>query len=264
MQKTSDNIFILLLLGIGGVFMLVVSFVIIFIRNQNKLLQKQKQLQQAEMAHQQQLLQTVIESQEAERKRIGQNLHDDVGTALSNLRLTIEAFNQDKPADADSFRRASKSIIDRVIQDVRHISHNLSPPGLEYYGFLGTLEELCEFTTQSSRLQVNITNNAGEAPDQLEQNAAISLYRVMQELLNNTLKHAGATEVHIDFDSEEDGVLISYHDNGCGLPLTDQKRGMGMLNIESRLRIIGATFNMESPDGKGFKMLIRIKNIAWT
>lgn len=259
MQKTSDNIFILLLLSIGGVFMLVVSFVVIFIRHQNKLLRQQRQIQQAEIAHQKELLQTVIESEETERKRIGQDLHDDVGTALSNLRITIEMFNRSTSADLDRFKNSCKSIIDKVILDVRNISHNLSPAGILLYGFIGALEELSEFVTLHSGLQVSISNKAGDLPDRLNEAAAISLYRVMEELLNNTIKHAGANRAYISFETEGDYMSVSYQDDGRGMPKNIKtKNGIGLQNIESRLGIIGADFTMGQNQLSGFSMLIKI------
>jgi signal transduction histidine kinase len=258
----SDNIFVLLLISMGGVFTLVVSFVIIFIRNQNKILKQRAQLQQAELQHQQELLQTIIVSQEAERKRIGQDLHDDVGTALSNLRITIEMFNQDTSANRADFSDTSKLLIDKVIQDVRHISHNLSPPGIALYGLMGALEELCEFITSRGKLQVNINNPIGNIPDELDEAASISLYRVMEELLNNTLKHAGASLVDIGFALDEGDMLLTYHDNGRGIaPHVKPGKGMGMQNIESRLGAIGATFSIDTTPGAGFTIHIRIKPV---
>lgn len=243
--------------------MLVISFVLMFIRNQNRLLKQQRQLQQAEMAHQQELLQTVFESQEAERKRIGQDLHDDVGTALSNLRITIEMFNRNAGANLTTFKESSKSIIDKVIQDVRHISHNLSPPGIELYGFMGAVEELCEFITQSGRVTVAINNQAGNLPDTLKQSTAIALYRVMEELLNNTIKHAEATQVSIDLAPIENGITIAYSDNGIGMPAGSEiKKGMGILNIESRLCIVGASYIISAPGNGGFSILITLDNVV--
>ncbi len=263
MQKFADNIYVLIITGISGSFLLVVSFIIIQIRNQNRLFMQKKKLDEAEIAHQKELLQTVIESQEAERKRIGQDLHDDVGTALSNLRITIEMFNQDEKISADNFRGKSKGIIDKVIQDVRNISHNLSPPGIELYGFLGALEELCESIEESGAFTININNRAGDLPDMLNQQKALSLYRVMQELLNNTIKHARAENVIIDFEVEGDDMLIGYSDDGIGMPVEEKmKRGMGISNIESRLGIIDALFSIDASTDKGFKINIRVKNIV--
>lgn len=255
-----DNILILFSISMGGLFMLVVSFVLIFIRNQNNLLKKQRQLQQAELAHQQELLKTIIVSQEAERKRIGQDLHDDVGTALSNLRITIEMFNNVATTGSGEFSSTCKYQIDKIVQDVRHISHNLSPPGLELYGFMGTLEDLAEFITATGKLQVNITDNANPVTDKLGAEVSLSLYRVFEELLNNTLKHANASQVNIKFDIADDYLLISYHDNGRGIAVADKtKKGMGRQNIESRLGIIGAAYEDDFPGRTGFNINIRLK-----
>lgn len=133
----NDNISILLIITTGGVFLLVISFIVIFIRHQNKLLKQKDRAQQAELLHQQELLKTIIVSQETERKRIGQDLHDDVGTALSNLRITIEMFDEMSPSGYHDFSMNCRQLIDRVVTDVRQISHNLSPPGIELYGFGG-------------------------------------------------------------------------------------------------------------------------------
>ena len=255
----NDNVYVLLLISIGGVFMLVVSFVLIFIRNQNNLLKKQRELQLAELIHQQDLLKTIIVSQEAERKRIGQDLHDDVGTALSNMRITIEMFNNTATAVSE-FSSACKHQIDKIVQDVRHISHNLSPPGLELYGFMGTLEDLSEFITATGKLQVNITDNTNSLTDRFGADVSLSLYRVFEELLNNTIKHANASQVNINFDIADDYLLIRYHDNGQGIAAAGKtKKGMGRQNIESRLGIIGAAYEDDFPGRTGFNMSIRLK-----
>ncbi|MDN3583947.1 sensor histidine kinase [Mucilaginibacter flavus] len=254
-----DNIYVLLLICMGGLFMLVVSFVLIFIRNQNKLLKKQSELQQVAIRHQQDLMKTIIVSQEAERKRIGQDLHDDVGTALSNLRITIEMFNDAATAINREFSGSCKNQIDKIVQDVRHISHNLSPPGIELYGFIGTLEDLGEFITSTGRLQVNIFDNTNSYADKLGIDVSLSLYRVLEELLNNTMKHANASVVNINFDLAENCLLINYHDDGQGIAAADKaKKGMGRQNIESRLNVIGAVYEIDTPGSTGFNMHIRL------
>jgi signal transduction histidine kinase len=256
----SDNIFVVLLISIGGLFALITSFVLIFIRNQNKMLRQRTQLQQAKLKHQQELLQTIIVSQEAERKRIGQDLHDDVGTALSNLRITIEMFSQNAAADRADFSNISKNLIDKIIQNVRHVSHNLSPPGIALYGFISALEELCEFITATGGLHVTINNQVGAIFDGLDETESIALYRVMEELLNNTLKHSAASHADIGFAVADGEMLLNYHDNGRGIsPDVTPGKGMGMQNIESRLGIIGAAFTIGDAERTGFNIQIRIQ-----
>ncbi|WP_374950428.1 sensor histidine kinase [Mucilaginibacter sp.] len=254
MQGTPDNIFIIVLLGIIGTFLLVVSFILFTIRNQNKLLKQRQNFQQAEIAHQKNLLHAIIESQEAERKRIGQDLHDDVGTSLSGLRLMIEMF---KPSADDSYQQfagTSKSVIDKIIKDVRNISHNLSPTTLRYYGLAAAITEHCTIINQSGKLEVILVNDADYLLQKLELPAATAIYRVLEELLNNTIKHSGASSAEIRFSDAANNLDILYSDNGKGLQksLQEAVKGMGMQNIESRLLNINATFTIHPYNGQGF------------
>lgn len=244
-----------MILGMSGAAILVVSFILFSIRNQNRLLRQRQQFQQAEIAHQKDLLRAVIESQEAERKRIGQDLHDDVGTSLSGLRLLIEMF---KPAQKDQhyadFLRSSKTTIDKIVKDVRHISHNLSPATLGYYGLAAAINEHCDIINQSGKLQIDVVNDAEAALEQLNITVATALYRVLEELLNNTIKHSGASRAVIAFATSSQQITIDYGDNGKGLPVSADtgRKGMGMQNIESRLLNINATFVLSTQPGQGF------------
>lgn len=243
-----------------GTFLLVVSFIFFSIRNQNKLLKQRQRFQQAQIEHQKDLLRAVIESQEAERKRIGQDLHDDVGTTVSGLRLLIEMFKPTSGEDKNylDFAQSTKTIIDKIVKDVRNISHNLSPTTLRYYGLIAAITEHCTIINQSGKLEIALTNNAEQVLDQLPITTSTALYRVLEELLNNTIKHSGASKAYIGLKVENDNLFIEYADNGKGLHAdTDQvKKGMGMQNIESRLLNINAGYTLEPYAGKGFHIKI--------
>jgi signal transduction histidine kinase len=261
MQKLTNDVLLLVVAGTGSIFLLVVSFILINSRSQNKMLLQRQQLQKAEIAHQKELLNAVIESQEAERKRVGRDLHDDVGTALSSLRLIIE---MSKPTENErghkAFITSTKNIIDKVIKDVRGISHNLSPTTLSYYGLVAAIEEHCNIINQSGKMEVKLENNAEITITSLNLSAATALYRVLEELLNNTIKHAGATTTMIGFDEQNELLLINYNDNGKGMVLNAaDNKGMGMQNIESRLNNIGANYKINSGIGQGFNIEIQYK-----
>jgi signal transduction histidine kinase len=261
MQAAADNIIIIIILATVVMLLLVVSFILINSRGQNKMLRQRQQMQQAELAHQKELLQVVIDSQETERKRIGQDLHDDVGTALSSLRLTIEMMEPgQKDADRSKYIGMSKDIIDKVIKDVRHISHNLSPPVLSYYGLAAAIEEKCSFINHSGQLEIILIDDAQAALQQLDQPVALAFYRVLEELVNNTIKHAGATKATIKFSNNEEGILVEYTDNGRGLKPGKQKKGMGLQNIESRLTVVNAAYNL-TEGVNGFGMTISYKPV---
>ncbi len=261
MQEVGDNIYFVVFAGMGGVFLLVIAFIFLYISNQNKFLKQNQQLQETEINHQKNLLHAIIQSQEEERKRIGQDLHDDVGAALSSLRLTLDMY---KPAisetdDYNLFCANCKKAIDDVINDVRHISHNLSPVIISFQGLTAALEKQLSVINKSGAMEAVIINQADEVISKLSLPVATALYRVMEELLNNTIKHSGAEKIEIQFLLEDHFLIIEYRDNGKGLPkeLTDLKKGMGMQNIESRVNMINASYQIDSELEKGFFIQIK-------
>lgn len=222
------------------------------------LLQKEA-MQKAELAHREGLLIAAIQSQEEERKRIGRDLHDDVGSALSNLRMVLGEIITSQPAVSTTTDIKYKPLIDNIISNVRSISHSLSPPGLELFGLEHTLHELCDSFNSSKILHLEMQNNAGEMIDHIGTEPALAVYRVMQELVANTVKHAAAKNAYILFELSGDELLISYKDDGRGMEInTTKKAGMGLQNIESRLRIIHAKYEIDSLPGKGFSILIKL------
>lgn len=260
MQKdVGENIYVLVIMCTGGIALLVISFVILFIRNQNKLLQQRESLHHAAMDHQKNLLHAVIHSQEEERKRIGRDLHDEVGGSLSNLRMLINRLNNNDVAENDVLQAGFyKQLIDKIIENVRNISHNLSPPGLELFGFSEALEEMRDVISKGHDSLISITNHAAMSTDTLPKHVALALIRVLQELVTNTLKHSGANYIGISLFMKNNLLSIHYTDNGIGYNMDDKKlkKGMGMQNIESRLMMINARYSVKTRAGEGFSMFI--------
>lgn len=241
----------------AGTFLLATSFVFFYVRYQRRMLLQKEAMQKAELEHREGLLHAAIQSQEEERKRIGRDLHDDVGSALSNLRMVLSKADtvQHTPASA-----TTKPLIDNIINTVRNISHTLSPPGLDLFGLEHTLHELCDTFNTSGQLHLSMENSSGASLDAIGKERSLTLYRVIQELLSNTVKHAQATTVNIFIVQEaKDMLSIIYQDNGKGMDAAAiKKSGMGMQNIESRLGMIKAPYEIESEPGKGFKITIKL------
>lgn len=261
MQETlGENIYLLIILCTGGVSLLVISFVMLFIHNQKKLLKTRQQIHDAEMNYQKELMRVVLQSQEDERKRIGQNLHDDVGSSLSNLRILTNRLNikASTRQQMDNTIAGHTQLIDKIIQDVRNISHNLSPPALALFGFTGALEELSDIINDNNNSFLSIINHAQTVSEQLPYNVALALIRVLQELTSNTIKHACAKKIGISIFMENDLLTIHYTDDGTGYDANDagNKKGMGMQNIESRLNLVNATYIIKTAPGEGFAMFI--------
>ncbi|MBB5644659.1 sensor histidine kinase [Pedobacter cryoconitis] len=259
MQETvGDNIFLLIILCTGGIFLLVISFVILFINNQKKLLRNRQQIHEAEMSYQKELMRVVLQSQEEERKRIGQDLHDDVGGSLSNLRMLINRDELPEEQENKAVIANHKLLIDKIIQDVRNISHNLSPPALALFGFTVALEELIDSINDEDNSLITLINDAEAITDQLPYDMALALIRVLQELISNTIKHGDAKRIEVSIFMENGLLVIQYRDEGVGYDPGNQKnrKGMGMQNIESRLNMINATYTMKTAPGSGFSMFI--------
>lgn len=262
MNVTTDNIYVLVIAGMVSAFLLVMGFILLHVRGQNKLLQQRELLQKAEIEHQKSLLSAVIQSQETERKRIGRDLHDDVGSALANLRLTIDMFKANKlpsPEDLNQFSAVCKNAIDRIITDVRHISHNLSPPRLTLFGLNSALEDLVDIIPRSG-LKLVLVNPTPEILGKLDITAATTLYRVFEELIHNTIKHAAAAHIYITIGQDAGTLTIGYRDDGVGIHTAGErktKKGMGMQNIESRLNMIKAVYEISEIGQPGFTISIK-------
>ncbi len=224
----------------------------------NKLLTAQK-MQETEIAHQKDLLESVITSQEAERKRIGMDLHDEVGAALSTLRIKIEQ-HAGEASTATAATENYKSDIDKIIANMRHISHALSPRIAGNFGFYDAIHELADGVNRSGAINMQIQFDENNLPVFANEQAPMALYRVVTELVNNTLKHARAQNIQLTVAVADDSMDMTYSDDGIGIstnPSTTE-RGMGMQNIESRLGIIGATWAVREPEGGGYGVAITV------
>jgi signal transduction histidine kinase len=245
----TDNIYLLTIVGMAGMFFLTLALIQFYVRNQKRLLRNAEDKRQAELKYQKDLTFAIIQSQEEERKRIGRDLHDDVGAALSNLKLYTLQW-----ADSEAVRKQ----IDGIIDKARNISHMLTPAELELLGLGEALEEMCRVIHQSGSVKVFMDNAAEEVLEKMPYDKALSLYRVFQELFTNTIRHAGATEVHLHFDKTSDILMARYADNGKGLNGKSSSVGIGMRNIESRLEMIGATYTLDTAGAGGFGIRISL------
>ncbi|MFT3677472.1 MAG: histidine kinase [Chitinophagaceae bacterium] len=252
----NDNLYMLILLAMLGTALLVVSFIVLQIRSQNKVLLQKRRMQEAELFHQKALLEAMITSQEAERKRIGMDLHDEVGVVLAALRMNMEKLAAGGNASAASLI-PFKSGIDRVMENVRHIAHSLSPRISGSFGFYDALHELTDEINRSGKITVAVHFPEQHQPVFADGQHAMALYRVLAELISNTVKHALATGIKIGVMLVNGRMEIEYEDNGKGMPAGDRPaKGMGLHNIESRLTMIGASWQVHTESGKGYRIFI--------
>jgi len=254
----NNNLILLLALGTAGMLLLFCSVILLQIRSQNRMLKMREQAQEAALQHQKDLLTAAVLTQENERRRIGQDLHDDIGAALSGLRLSLELYTPPDNANEIylAFKGRCREQIDSIIKEVRHISHHLSPALLSLYGLEAALNKQLQYINDSSGLSAVLNNEATDVVNQLSLETATAIYRVLEELLNNTIKHAAATKIAINLSAQQSQLIIGYEDNGKGLPANTDVfiNGIGMRNIESRLSLIGAQYQLGALGKKGFQI----------
>lgn len=228
----------------------------------NRFRLRQKALLDAAVIREQQLgLNAVIEAQEAERRRIAKDLHDGIAQELVALKLGFSAL-QNKVAAAlpDQAGRLHELTeqLDASCTEVRNIAHVMLPPTLEQHGLAPSLELLLRHTARQAGIQAEF--EPGPLPPRLDEKIETGLYRIAQELLNNTLKHARAARVLLQLYQAGNQLVLRLEDDGVGFDFeaARQKGSMGLLNILSRVRTLDGVFFSEPAVPRGTVSVVRV------
>lgn len=259
MDPSQDlNIAIVLIAATAVILFVVVLVGFVLARYHNRAIRQRIALQEQETQFQKDLLDTAIQTQEQERKRIAKDMHDEVGAMLSAIKLHLG--RQDylgHPSEKHKAANAEiKGLLDETLTNVRRISHDLLPPTLEQYGLWTTLENLVETVGRSGSLQVHLK---GRDPGRLSQKVELGAYRIVQELMQNTIKHAQAKTVELRLESmHADSLTLVYRDDGVGWKNDPAQAGLGMKNLASRANNMAAALQIESNPGKGMRATLDI------
>lgn len=263
MESVSQEENIIALMAIGILIMLAfaMAFVLFFNYSQKKILKEQMRVQQLNFQHQEELLHATILTQEAERKRIARDLHDDIGSKLNVIFLNIHRLKQMGKADDEisAVTDEVETVINTTIDSIRLISHELLPPTLEEFGLVEAIRELQHSlnTLGSTHIEFSAMEDENNIDSKLIE---LNLFRVIQELINNSIRHGKATEIGIKLWPGPELIKLTYQDNGCGFDMTQMEvqKGLGMKNIESRLQIIKAVYKFNSSLEEGTSVVIEI------
>jgi two-component system NarL family sensor kinase len=216
---------------------------------------RQKAQMEAALAREQKLrFREVIDAQEQERKRIAQDLHDGLGQLLSTARLNVSALEDsldvNDEEDGKIWRNALE-LIDESVQEVRNVSHNMMPSALIRLGLVPALREQIGKINHAAKIMVRLETEGMES--RLDEAVEITLYRVIQEVLNNAIKHSKANEIVVRITKIKGSLQLSIKDDGMGLDLQliKHSRGIGWKNIFSRVELINGVIDMISSPGLG-------------
>ncbi|WP_264563480.1 sensor histidine kinase [Flavobacterium sp. N3904] len=202
-------------------------------------------------------LEALIVTLESDRKRVAQDLHDDISSKLNVVSLNCHLLNTPNLSQKD-ITEITKTIIEytsKALESSRRITHTLLPPVLERFGLHSGIEELCMDLNNKSGVVVHYTNNLKF--DFKENSNHIHIYRILQELAKNSIQHSEATSISILFDIVNDRRTCIYSDNGIGLDINELKnsKGLGMKKIASRVAILEGSVSVESSLNKGMTVV---------
>jgi signal transduction histidine kinase len=240
-------------------FFIIVSVVLVlfFYFSRKKIIQKELEKKDLEIQYQKELLSAVIITQEEERKRIAQDLHDDISSKLNIVSLNSHLLNAPNLSQ-DEVTEITANIINltsKALDNSRKIAHGLLPPVLDKFGLHAGVEELCSEFSSSKLISVNYENKVSF--DILENDKHLHVFRILQELMNNSLRHGKATVISILFENTQEDKICYYSDNGIGFDLDNNKnqKGLGMKNIESRVAFLKGTITMDSSINNGISVV---------
>jgi len=234
-----------------------IVMVLFFYFSRKKIIQKELEKKDLEIQYQKELLSAVIITQEEERKRIAQDLHDDISSKLNVVSLNSHLLNTPNLSSGE-VSEITTNIINltaKALDNSRKIAHGLLPPVLDKFGLHAGVEELCLEFSSAKLISVNYENNVSF--DILDNDRHLHVFRILQELMNNSLRHGKATVISILFENDKDGKICYYSDNGIGFDIANHKnqKGLGMKNIESRVAFLKGTIAMDSSINNGISVV---------
>lgn len=250
----------LLIAGMAGMFLLALGLVLFFLAYQKRILKQQKEHQQKEAEYQQQLLRANLLSQEKERNRIGKDLHDEVGAMLSTSRLYFNHLKQEvSPEKFGELKEKALGLLEETMNSVRRVSHDLKPVVLERLGLVEAIANMADQINESGGIKICFKT---QWEGQMDKEFELNWFRIVQELLNNTLKHSGAGEVFMELGGDDKQVMFQYSDNGIGLDSeSEASAGLGMQNITSRLSLMQGKLEFGENQQNGISL--KLSSATW-
>ncbi len=248
-SSTSD-VSKLMFIGSIGMITLAIGIIVFVIMHQRRVIKYHIQMKRLEMEKQQIYLNASIRFQEEERQRIAADLHDDAGPLLATARLYLNEnlVNQEKAQQLQSIFSA-KQIIDDAILLIRNISHSLMPPTLKNFGLESATTDLFQKISGSGSLNASARFHDYRQRMQVEQELLV--FRIIQELINNIIKHSNAGFIHLTQNANANNIYIRLHHDGKGIvqaefdKLNQLSQGLGLKNIASRMKVLNGRILFE-------------------
>ncbi|QNM85416.1 sensor histidine kinase [Polaribacter pectinis] len=258
---TEENqVITIVLIGVLLLLLMGVALLLFFFFSRKKIVEKELEKKTLEINHQKEIIQSIIVTQEKERKRIAQDLHDDISSKLNVINLNANLLKEGE-LTPEEYLIVNDSILDatdKTLESARKIAHNLLPPILDKFGLKDALEELADSFNNSRKITIEYNLEYPKA--YLKPEKELHLFRITQELINNSVRHGKAKNCTIRINLTDSKLIFTYSDNGVGFNVDDKNHqlGLGMKNIESRVALLKGSYIIKSAKNKGFKTIITI------
>ena len=233
----------ILVIGTLGMLVMAITLVLVIVFHQRRVLRFNRKIQLMEEERQQMLLRASIKFQEEERQRIAADLHDDAGPLLATARLYLsENMIHQEPAVQLQSIFSAKQIIDDTIQLIRNISHSLMPPTLKNFGLEAAVKDLFDKINGSG--VINASARFHDNRQRLNDEQELLVFRILQELVTNIIKHSSAGFIHLTQNANGNNVYFRIHHDGKGILQQDYDKmesnshGLGLKNIQSRVSVL--------------------------
>ena len=213
-------------------------------------------LLQKELEKQKVISKATIETQEQERGEIGKELHDNVNQVLTTTKLYLELSLTNPELKDELIQKSAKNVM-YVIDEIRQLSRSLMDPSIGDLGLIDSLRDLIESINMTRRVHI-IMDSSADAEDGISENIKLMIFRIVQEALNNALKHANASTVLLTLRKIKGRLKLNIIDDGVGFDITSIKRGAGLKNIQNRVYLANGSLLINSAPGQGSKLIIEI------
>ena len=204
------------------------------------------------------ILTAVLRTEEKARSRFSKELHDGLGPLLSSAKMSLTALSRDEHnAEQREIIDNTTYVIEEAIRSLREISNNLSPHVLNDFGLARGVQNFIDKSVAMHDVKIRFTTNLRS--ERYDTDVEVILYRVICELINNSLKHSGCTSINLSLSQNGSELTLDYSDNGRGFnPQAMMDCGMGLSNISSRINSLGGSCSITSSKGKGMQAAIRV------
>ena len=248
----------IILIVIIFLLLMAVAVVLFFFFSRRRVIKSELEKANLEIEHQKEVLQSTIVTQEEERQRIAQDLHDAISSKLNVVSLNANMLTDPSGSSEDSIKIADSilKVTSTVLENSRRIAHDLLPPTLQKFGLAAALEELCDEVADTGTLIV--IHNFDYPSESLPADQELHIFRIAQELFNNAIKYSGANILELSLKRAGHDLVFEYRDDGTGFDIDEAKlaKGLGLSGIENRAEILDASLEMLSAANEG--LLVRL------